>query len=134
MNIFTLITLIIFAVFGYFGGKLLAHYYGVLGWVLGILGGSALFGVGYFLIMHYLNKWFPIHPICRTGRCTSEDYVIVEYNQEEGTCIFCCKCGTKYFQDHPYFKEILSDGSLRSYMKKSKRLGKWEIDDHVVAN
>ena len=105
VNIFTLIIFLLFGVFGYFGGKLLSCHYGLFGWILGFLAGGFLFGLAYFFIMHSLNKWFPIHPICKKGRCTSKDYN-VECNVEDGTCIFICKCGTKYLQKDRYFMEL----------------------------
>jgi hypothetical protein len=128
VNIFTLLVFFLFIVVGYFSGISLSHYWGVLGWILGFIVGGSLFGTAYYLIMYYLNKWFPIHPICKDGKCTSEDYEIVKYNEEDGTFIFRCKCGTEYYQDFPYFKEILSDGSLKTYMKIN-RWGKWKPDD-----
>ena len=131
MSTFSWILLFLFAVFSYFGGKLLSHYYGLPGWILGVLAGSSLFVLAHLLVMYYINKWLPIHPICKNGVCTSDDYRIVKYNEGDGTCIFRCECGTRYFQNLPYFKEMLSDGSLKAYMKRT-RWHRWETDEADV--
>lgn len=127
MNIFALIVVILFIASGYLVGKFLALYYGLLGWIVGFLIGFFLALLLYYLLMHYWNKWFPCQPTCKKGKCTEKDYELVEYNQKDGTFVFRCKCGTKYFQNLPYFSEMLPDGSMKPYMKKNS-LGRWEME------
>jgi len=110
----------------YLAGSFLSRCYGFWGWIFGIIAGSFLFGL-IQLVLYYGNKKYPIHPSCRNGKCTSEDYNLVEYDEQRGIFIFCCKCGTKYLQDHSYFKEILPDGSIKAYMKRG-RCGHWQDD------
>ena len=126
MNIFELTIFILFIVSGYFSGKFLSCYYGVLGWIIGFIVGCSLFALIYYLIIHYSNKLFPIDPPCKTGKCLSDGYKIVEYNEKKGS-VYRCACGTKYLKKLPYFKEILPDGTTKPYMKKNKK-GRWEPD------
>ena len=85
--------------------------------------------------MHFWNKWYPSHPPCKNKKCLSDDYEIIEYNKKVGSFIFRCKCGKKYFQKLPYFKEILSDGATKSYMKKNSK-GHWgpDTEDNTMVN
>jgi hypothetical protein len=128
INIFALMIFLLFIGSGFVGAELLSRYHGCLGWIAGFIFGCSVFALVYSLIMHYWRKWCPIHPPCKKGKCTGDDYELVERNREEGTVVFCCKCGTKYFQKLPYFKEILPDGSMIPYMKENK-WGRWKPDE-----
>ena len=131
MNIFELLTVLAIIVAGYFGGKLLALHLGLMGWIVGSILGCVLAILAYQVFRFLLklsDKWLPPRPPCNNGKCFYDDYEFVEAKQD-GDAVFRCKCGTKYIQSLAYFKEILSEGSLKPYMKKNK-IGQW-IPDNV---
>lgn len=126
INIFELIIFVLFIICGSYSGKLLAVYFGLAGRIIGFVVGFSLAVLVYYLIMHFWNKWFPIDPPCKNGKCLSNDYELVERNQD-GT-VYRCKCGTKYFKKLPRFKEMLDDGSTKPYMRRKGIFGRWEKD------
>src|SRR6056297_4169390 len=106
INIFTLTIYILFVLSGYYMGKLLGFYFGDPGWIIGFIVGASLFSLVYYLIIHYWNKWFPDFPPCKD--CQNYDYTEIDYDPTEGSSIYSCPCGKKYFRKLPYFKELLS--------------------------
>jgi hypothetical protein len=126
MNIFTLLVLLLVLASGYFVGGALYPHYGLLGWIFGFAIGSSVLVVAYYLIIRCSKAMFPSQPPCRKGKCLSDDYKVAKYDLENGTVVFECKCGARYLQKSPYFRELLSDGSDVPYMKRTGIWGRWE--------
>jgi len=132
MNIFELLTVLAIIAAGYFGGKLLALHLGLAGWIVGSLLGCGLAILAYRafrFLLKFSDKWLPPRPPCKNGKCFYDDYEFVEAKQD-GSAVFRCKCGTKYIQNLPYFKELLPDDSVKPYMKKNN-VGRWKPDHSV---
>lgn len=75
----------------YFGGR---H-----GWSAGVAGAVGGMIAPYALVkglMWIESKWLPAHPPCRSGRCSSGDYLIKVDPREPGAFIHVCKCGDTY--------------------------------------
>ena len=113
----------------YICGIFLGVYYGVAGWIIGFVLGCA-FAVGAYTIflrlIGLIGKWRPLRPVCREGKCSSNDYQLLDVS--EGRGIYRCRCGTKYVRTRHRFGELLDDGTVRSYMKRMWSLGRWEED------
>jgi hypothetical protein len=127
MNIFELMTLIAIIIASYFCGKWLGSQYGIIGWILGLILGSTL-GVTAFVVLHRLidiwYKWRPLRPICRQGKCSSDDYELIELSN--AGAVFRCRCGMKYLKNNRCFMEILDDGSTCAYMRRHSMFGRWK--------
>lgn len=102
----------------------------------GLLGGIIGFPLGLilaFLIIYILNilmdlwyVWRPLRPICKNGKCKSNDYKWV--TRIEDFCpVFICSCGDLYLKNGSLFIELLSDGSSEPYMSHSF-FGRWKKD------
>jgi hypothetical protein len=126
MNIILIILIIIFVACGYQVGELFSAYFGAIGKVVGSVVGFFLAVFSQQLIWYFWNKWFPVDPPCKNGKCLSDDYEIVGCNQD-GT-VYRCKCGTKYLKKLSYFKEILEDGTTKPYMVSQGFGGRWKRD------
>lgn len=111
-------------------GKALGAYFGLPGWIAGfVLGGALVIAACYVLrrLFGLLYRWRPSRPVCREGKCSWDDYQLLDSSEGEG--IFCCRCGTKYVKTRNRFGEILDDGSVRPYMKRTWVLSCWQEDD-----
>ncbi|MBN2315971.1 MAG: hypothetical protein JXM79_18740 [Sedimentisphaerales bacterium] len=129
MNIFELTLLIGFIWVGYVCGKMLGAYLGVAGWIVGFVLGCALAVGVYTIFLRLIDLWYrwrPIRPICKEGKCSSDDYQLLELSK--GNVVFRCRCGAKYIKTRHRFGELLDDGSVRPYMKRTWSLGRWEED------
>lgn len=127
MDLITVITFSIAIVFGCYGSKLLAFYFGLIGGIVGFFAGFSLAFFLRYLIILLMCNLFPGHPPCRNGKCFDDDYEFLE-SKQDGEAVFRCKCGTKYIQNLSNFKEVLPNGSSKPYMRKNK-IGQWKLDD-----
>jgi len=131
MDLITGITLFIAIVFGFYGSKLLAFYFGLIGGIVGFFAGFSLAFFLRYMIILLMCKLFPSHPPCRNGKCFDDDYEYIESeieSEQDEASIFRCKCGTKYIQSLSNFKEVLPDGTSKPYMRKNL-IGQWIPDD-----
>lgn len=119
MNFFEFLTFIIFLVFGYFGGQCVGRQYGILGWAGGFAIGIFVALMIYYIIRVLINKWCQLHPgfpDCKN--CSANNnFKLLEY--KDGGIVLECKCKKKYYKINNKFMEILDDGSIVPYMKKS---------------
>ena len=114
---------------GYICGKALGTYFAVPGWIAGFVLGCALAVAAYYALLRLLDLWYrwrPLRPVCREGKCSSDDYKLLDCS--EGRAVFFCRCGTKYVKTRNRFGEILDDGSVRPYMKRTGILSRWQED------
>jgi len=136
MNIFELAVVAAFIAAGYFCGKWLGLQYGVVGWIAGFLLGVTFGGSGFIGLRKLLNIWYkcrPLRPICKEGKCSSDDYEIIECLK--GRVVFRCQCGTKYLKKGQFFMEILDDGSTIPYMRRNGILGSWiRVPENIQAS
>jgi hypothetical protein len=128
VNAFDLITFALMIALSYCSGRFFGSYFGPVGWIAGILVGGSLPPLGRHLIGHILERWFPRRPPCKNGKCLAPDYEMVEIRQlkDRFALAWRCKCGTMYLQKFPRFQELLPDGSVVPYMKRTR--GKWKPD------
>ena len=76
----------------------------------------------------------PLRPPCTSGRCSADDYEIVELRRTDrrglaqSVCKFECKCGTLYLRDGRRFMVVEADGKLVPYMLRKGPFGPWEKD------
>jgi len=114
---------------GYACGKFIGSHFGIIGWIIGVVIG-ALGAIGGWFALGKLgdmiNKWRPLRPICKKGKCSADDYEIVQF-LKDGT-IYRCKCGTGYFRSRRRFLEVLDNGETVPYMKRHGLFGRWEPD------
>jgi hypothetical protein len=130
-NIFEYVAFLFNFVLAYFLGRHFSNEWGILGWVVGMPLG---FGIGILILKavsgvldYSWYRWRPLRPPCRKGSCMAQDYKLVEVST--GGLTYQCKCGDKYrkLAAPERFVEVLSDGSLRPYMKR-RGIGRWEHD------
>ena len=129
MNIFELVIVLVAVAASFFCGKFFGTHYGVVGWVVGSLLGCVSAVLTYFTLHSLINlwyKWRPVRPICRKGKCTADDYELLDVSSDGA--FFKCSCGMKYLSTGHRFMEIDEDGSTHSYMQRRGYFGKWEKD------
>jgi hypothetical protein len=129
-NIFDVLFFVFNCAIGYFVGRYFGGRYGTIGWILGVplgfgLGIAALKALGSPFGIWY--KCRPLRPPCRNGKCKAGDYQLLRATTDGS--VFQCQCGDKYFRlgRTGRFLEILPDGSLRPYMRRTP-FGKWQPD------
>jgi hypothetical protein len=61
---------------------------------------------------------FPLRPPCRTGRCNSADYELLDVR--DGTARFRCRCSDVYVRDGPRFDLVDASGAVRPYMVRKR--------------
>lgn len=85
-----------------------------------------------------LYRVFPLRPVCRRGRCKSEDYVwdredfrrfLSNPKASRHKTVFVCKCGDKYLRYGRRFSELTSDGEVRPYMVHPRFWRRWRPDE-----
>jgi len=129
MNLIELITLLSIICAGYACGKFIGSHFGIIGWIVGVFIGALGAIAGWFALWKLgdiYEKWRPFRPICKKGKCSSDDYNLVQ-SLEDGA-IFRCKCGTQYFRSGRRFLELLDNGETVAYMKRRGLFGRWEPD------
>ena len=129
MNLIELLLLCGIIWCGYACGKALGSYLGVPGWIAGFILGCVLAVAAWYILTRLMNLWYiwrPLRPYCKEGKCSSYDYQLLEIS--EGKDVYQCRCGTKYIKTRNHFGELLEDGSIRPYMKRTWYLGRWEED------
>lgn len=97
--------------------------------VFGIGTSVLLVGLVYGLLrvlVLLLNRWRPVRPLCRQGKCLADDYEFIE-RTEQGR-LFECRCGTRYIHSGMRFLECSDDGQIKPYMKHAQ-FGRWCKDD-----
>jgi hypothetical protein len=98
--------------------------------ILGLAVGMAplvLMGIMSILMV----AWCPDRPMCRCGKCRSDDYSYVESGNITVETVFeyqCPFCSRTYRQRDKRFWEFSSDGSEIPYAVISK-WGRWKIED-----
>ncbi len=115
----------------YLAGRKLAIYWGKAGWVVGALVGVAcgfLLFHAFWLLATLYQRFRPLRPPCRQGRCRSNDYeirVIAKEGSWESESK--CKCGDMYVRRGNRFMLLRADGSTHPYMLR-RRFHNWETD------
>ncbi len=114
------------------GGATIAHFTGAsifIGTAIGSAVGvapMALLCITYLLFM----KWRPDRPMCRCGKCRSEEYEYIGPKHITAETVFeyrCPFCGRIYRQKEKRFWEFLDNGSDIPYMSISK-WGRWQME------
>jgi hypothetical protein len=121
--VFALLTVLLFLF-----GRFLSKYLGVAGWLVFIVPAGSFwlfvsFGIvrsTYIGIKHSLLS----RPVCRAGKCSSRQYVLVE-SRVDGA-LFRCRCGDLYLACGDSFLSLLPDSSKQLYMIKNSS-GTWEV-------
>lgn len=128
LNIFELIAFIAWVGIGCVVSSLLGSKFGWPGYVFGFLVGAGL-GIGIFYgfifcLAYLLSNIWPDNssaPLCKNGKCEAGHYEIHKAKDQLGFNRFdwFCRCGERYHKSkNPLrFYEVLSDGSLKPYMK-----------------
>jgi hypothetical protein len=130
-TVFHVLWLTFIAICSFFAGQKLSFYWGKVGWAVGVLLGIAcgfLLIYGLWLLADFYYRFRPLRPICRHGKCHSDDYEIKVVAREG-----CwesenrCKCGDTYVKRENQFMLLRPDGSTHSYMLR-KPFHNWEPD------
>ena len=100
-------------IIGMFVASWSARKIGWLGYPLGFLGAVLIIpalvcGIGALLFFIW-----PERPICRNGKCKTNDY---ELHRVEDKFEWFCNCGNQYRKSGRRFYEVRRDGSLAPYM------------------
>ena len=86
--------------------------------------------IGFLNLYFYLwHKWQPLRPICKNGKCKSDDYKWVT-SIGDFHPVFICSCGNIYIQNGGCFIELLPDGKSKPYMIHSL-FGRWKKDNSI---
>lgn len=112
-----------------FVGTYLSAWWGPVGWLV-------ILPIAYFWLKLISGSFRSLvtgmrersrpRPPCRTGKCQSRDYVLVD--PRPGSTIFRCRCGDMYLSQGTYFSFMAQGGSPQPYMKLD-RSGEWKSDN-----
>ena len=120
MSLIELFGLTLFIFCGYFVGHALGQQWGIAGWLIGVLAGSAL---GLLLMQAFVvtaklyHRYRPLRLVCRQGKCGPTDYSLVKITPRGW--LVRCRCGDTYLSKSHHFRELLRDASVRPYMARA---------------
>ncbi len=130
MNAIEVVVVMVVVGSGFLAGRWLSSFLGWPGWIAGVpLGGVAGVATLYVatrLLASVERRLWPMAPACRNGRCFAGDYTVVPHGRL-GEIRLRCRCGTQYIECGRRLLELLDDGTLRPYMRRT-RLGRWVPD------
>jgi hypothetical protein len=117
---------------GMWVGLIYGSPYGKVGIMIGFIIGAAATMAALFSFFKLLDfivcKLWPPFPICKKGKCGTDDYKWLE--RTDNGVIFQCKCGDKYImkmksllRGYINVQELLDDGSTRPYVKYERCFG-----------
>jgi hypothetical protein len=124
VNLINLVRFASVPALGYYIGRVAAESYGGSGWIAGGIAGGLLAICANVGLSKGADLWTtvrPVRPVCRLGRCSAEDYEVLEVGVE--SAVLLCRCGTRYRRSGPRLMELLEDGSTRPYMYWTLRHG-----------
>ena len=90
--------------------------WGILAFVLSGAGWVLLLPLGN-VALRLLNRIVPLRPVCRTGRCVSDDYEYLGLHDD--VPLFRCQCGREYIKQGSLFLERDATGELHPYMRRA---------------
>jgi len=125
VNLFEVVLFIVVFVAGVVCAGVAGQRFGGVGLVLGFAVGSATTLLVLRVLLRRGNEAASLPP-CRMPEDRKH-----RYRAEKGTdgeALFECSCGACYVLDAKHFTQLLKDGSLRPYMKRSRRGARWEMD------
>jgi hypothetical protein len=106
-----------------------AHAFGFVGAVSAAIAALAceiLFYSALAAIGKMLQRFYPAFPVCRNGKCGTEDYTCLR--SEASFAVYVCKCGNTYINVRRRFLELLPNGTERRFMRRTV-FGKWMADN-----
>src|ERR1700675_2069499 len=129
MNVFELLVFVILNGLLFLFGRFLSRYLGIVGWLVFVVPAGAFW---VFVANRTVRATFlearqsrRSRPVCQAGKCSSQDYVLVELKTQGA--VFRCRCGDSYVASASgdSFLRVLPDNSLQTYMVKNSA-GSWE--------
>ena len=117
MSLFELLWLTFLILCAVLVGHSLAHRLGTLGWWLGVPAGLALWIAITQIVIKTAYRFRPNAPVCRNEKCFAKDYSVLKFTPDG--VMFRCRCGNTYLKSKNRFVEVLPDGSVHPYMRRS---------------
>jgi len=106
-------------------GAYLSERWGLLGWLAaapGVVGLSLLVFRMCRGLLCELKHSFHSRPVCRTGKCSSRRYFLLDATKE--LAVFRCLCGDRYISRGNSFLHVKADGTEEPYMVRDAS-GAW---------